>query len=369
MIWFCVVAPSLINIFSSNPRIPFSDDLIFLREGIICGLLVLTVSGLSDFLYFGFWTFPPYQWLTFNITLDLAVFYGRNDWHYYFSQGLPLLTTTYLPFTLIGLWRATSGIQMILAIIIFQMIGTLSLIAHKEVRFIYPLLPLLHILTGPAIASYFTTSPQPPSTKIKPPPPTSLPRTTIRRKPLLIALLIVNAAIAYYTSRRHQSGVLSVQTFLRHEYESLYLTPSLKSTTTTTPEPTNANPPPLFAAYLLPCHSTPWRSSLVHPGLQAWALTCEPPITVAPSERSAYQSEADHFYADPSRFLRESVGRAGRAWPPRYIVGFEGLGAILDGLEDDVRLRVKERWRAFNSDWIDDEQRWGDVVVWEVLEG
>ena len=368
MIWFCVVVPSLINIFSSTPRIRFGDDLIFLREGIICGLFVLAVSGLSDRLYFGFWTFPPYQWLTFNITLDLAVFYGRNDWHYFFSQGLPLLTTTYLPFTLVGLWRATSGIQMMLSIIIFQMIGTLSLIAHKEVRFIYPLLPLLHVLTGPTIASYFTTSTQAPASNTKKPSSTSQAKTQIRRKPLLTALFLVNTAIAYYTSRRHQSGVISVQTFLRHEYESLYLSPTSNRTS---PSSSPAEPP-LFAAYLLPCHSTPWRSSLVHPGLTAWALTCEPPITVPLAQRSAYKAEADHFYDNPARFLREEVGGEDRPWPPRFIVGFQGLAGILDGLARDVAdggigLSVKERWRGFNSDWIDDEKRWGDVVVWEVL--
>jgi phosphatidylinositol glycan class B len=152
LIWFCILMPTITNLISSNPRVPLSDYLIFFREAIVCGVAVLAASGLSDYLYFGNWTFPPYQWLTFNISLDLAVFYGRNDWHYYLSQGLPLLLTMYLPFTLIGFWKSTSNqIQSLFTITVFTTIATLSLISHKEVRFIYPLLPMLHIISAPAI--------------------------------------------------------------------------------------------------------------------------------------------------------------------------------------------------------------------------
>jgi phosphatidylinositol glycan class B len=30
---------------------------------------------------------------------------------------------------------------------------------------------------------------------------------------------------------------------------------------------------------------------------------------------------------------------------------------------------VKERWRAFSSQWHDDVRRRGDVVVWEFVDG
>jgi GPI mannosyltransferase 3 len=85
--------PTLTRFFSKDgPSV--SDYTILFREAITCGSVVIAVSAVSDFYYFGEWTFPPYQWLNFNISQDLAVFYGRNDWHYFLSQGLPILLTS-----------------------------------------------------------------------------------------------------------------------------------------------------------------------------------------------------------------------------------------------------------------------------------
>ncbi|TVY56336.1 GPI mannosyltransferase, partial [Lachnellula suecica] len=139
LIWFCVLMPAVARLFS-NARLTFSDYQILGREALICGSVVLLISGISDRLYFGEWTFPPYQFLNFNINQNLAVFYGRNDWHYYLSQGLPLLLTTYLPFALVGLWNSASlsasNIRFLLTTTILVTLATLSLISHKEVRFI-----------------------------------------------------------------------------------------------------------------------------------------------------------------------------------------------------------------------------------------
>ncbi|KAH8598143.1 Alg9-like mannosyltransferase family-domain-containing protein [Bisporella sp. PMI_857] len=382
MIWLCVLTLSVTGFFSSTPRISINDFVVFLREGVLCGLSVLVLSILSDRLYFGFWTFPPYQFLTFNITLDLAVFYGRNDWHYYLSQGLPLLLTTYLPFTLAGLYKVISlsgsGIELLLTTIIFQMIASLSLISHKEVRFIYPLLPLLHILTAPTIFKFFYTT----TTKVTHPPPfPSSPKletiTIFRRKSILLLLLLTNLFIAYYTTRVHQSGVLSVLPYLRNEYESLAL--DNRGVLLSSPSAgeyegglkiSNYDESETFVGFLMPCHSTPWRSQLFYPGLKAWALTCEPPIDVPKSERAAYRDEADRFYDDPIRFLKEEVNTKERPWP-RYIAGFEGIEGILkEYYEQEMKgFVVKEKWRVKNSDWHDDERRQGDVVVWEFVDG
>jgi phosphatidylinositol glycan class B len=116
--------------------------------------LILAKSAILDRMFYGKWVFPPLRFLYFNIAQSLAVFYGQNDWHYYLSQGLPLLLTTLLPFGLTDIYRALktppsdlkSTIRYQLASLIIFIPLTLSLISHKEVRFIYPLLPPLHIL-------------------------------------------------------------------------------------------------------------------------------------------------------------------------------------------------------------------------------
>lgn len=347
---------------------------------------MLLISATSDYLYFGQWTFPPYQWLHFNLAQNLAVFYGRNDWHYYLSQGLPLLLTTYTPFALIALWKSTtaSGLPFLFLTTVFTTLASLSLISHKEVRFIFPLLPILHILTAPTISSFFyatkPTPPSPPSTpksksKSKPKPPTEI---HSRRTLLLTALLLLNFSISAYTTLIHQRGVLDVTTFLRTEYERLALDP--RGLPLSHPDANKfetegwgkKNAPfdesQTFAAFLMPCHSTPWRSRLFYPGLRAWALTCEPPIDVA--DPAGYRDEADRFYDDPVGFLEREVGGRERPWP-RYVVGFEGVGEwVREYYQGRMKgLEVRERWRGGNSQWHDDWRRRGDVVVWEFVEG
>jgi phosphatidylinositol glycan class B len=377
LIWFCILMPAITGIFSS--RASLSSYLILLREAVLCGSTALLVSAISDRYYFGEWTFPPYQWFHFNISQDLAVFYGRNDWHYYLSQGLPLLLTAYVPFTLAAFYQATSlpasNIRFILTTTIFVTIATLSLISHKEVRFIYPLLPLLHIVTAPTISSFFQpTTVTNPSPKSKSPP-----KSSIHHKTLLCTILLLNLTIASYTTLVHQRGVLTILPFLRSEYESLALDnrgrpldSPLANTNSPIPKHTDYSASETFIAFLMPCHSTPWRSQLIHPGLKAWALTCEPPIHLAQDSkaRAEYRDEADRFYDDPKTFLDTEVGGRERPWP-RYIAGFEGI-------ENDLKewyegrhkgWRMQERWRGGNSQWHDDSRRTGDVVVWEFVEG
>ncbi|CZR58100.1 related to dolichyl-phosphate-mannose-glycolipid alpha-mannosyltransferase [Phialocephala subalpina] len=379
-IWFCVFMPTVSSMVTGT-RASFSDYLILLREAVLCGSSVLLVSAASDFYYFGEWTFPPYQWLNFNVNQDLAVFYGRNDWHYYLSQGLPLLLTANLPFGLVALYHTTAlsptNIRAIFAHAILFTLTILSLISHKEVRFIYPLLPLLHIIAAPTTATYFL------KTTTTPPHPKSIDRrpkttTTTLHQPLLHSLLLLNLLIAGYTTTFHQRGVISVTKFLRNEYELLAL--DGRGQLLSSPDAgvhderlkkTDFSENETFAAFLMPCHSTPWRSQLYHSGLKAWALTCEPPIHLAKKsqEREAYRDEADRFYDDPLTFLKEEVGTKERPWP-RYVVGFEGIEGVLKKYYEEMKgHKVQERWRTFNSHWHDDSRRTGDVVVWEFVDG
>lgn len=405
LIWASLVAMIVIRAglrISRNGvhNIVYSELLFFSREVILCGATVLVASAISDRLYFGIWTFPPYQWMDFNITQSLAIFYGTNDWHYYLSQGLPLLLTAYLPFAVQALLSITSRRpgpvelsdfspnptifyrtgEADLIFVVLTMTTTLSLISHKEVRFIYPLLPCLHVLAAPYLLSFFAIhSPQSREqiglSKLRIIPE----RVSMKhwRVPLLILLAITNIAIGLYTTQVHQRGVIDVLTFLRHEYEDVHISKrGLVQGDEQSGYMFDLNhqwngSSEIFAAFLMPCHSTPWRSHLVYPKLQAWALTCEPPLHIAANspERASYRDEADRFYDDPGLFLRTEMNTTERQWP-RYLVGFEGIESnLLDycGVEMPG-LTLRERWRGFNSHWHDDSRRKGSVVVWDFID-
>lgn len=382
-IWASVIGLSIFRTGLQGPSpVTFNVILLVLQEIVVCGSVVLGISLACDRLYFGFWTFPPYNFLYFNVSKSLSVFYGRNPWHYYLLQGLPLLCTTILPFFLCAVYRypasspdQTNYFRVMISVIAATIIP-LSMISHKEVRFIYPLLPILHILAAPVATSFFTTqtksssassssSSSPPS-----PSPSSNPAPFLRNKVYFLAILAINALLAGYLSLLHQGAPLKVLAFLREQYEQIH-----PAVITGGPDSDSAAvSDELFALFLTPCHSTPWRSHLVHPHLNAYALSCEPPLHTDPNtpERDLYRDEADRFYDDPVGFLaRELFPAEGGVPTPRYIVGFEGIEPWLaDFLENTpqgraLRTRAHPVWVGFNGFFNEDWRRAGRLVVWD----
>lgn len=396
-IWATVIAMALVRPLLRG-KSPITPRLMFIlfREAVFCGSAALVLSALSDRLYFGQWTFPPYHFLQFNLSQDLAVFYGEMDWHYYLSQGITQLTMTFLPFALVGLYRFTtssnpeatasqSNTLKTLSFIVITTIAILSLISHKEVRFILPLLPALHVLAAPSFAGFFSASPGRQSSQAK--------------TALLTGLILVNLVIAIYLSLFHAAAPISVMHFLRHEYERVHperlsLHPAqpildhYHSLTTPVEASPAAGRDELFALFLTPCHATPWRSHLIYPGLRARALTCEPPLHTAPrsAERETYMDETKRFYQGFGEGDDWGVGfLAKEMWPaasqdaegggpageiPRYIIGFESIEPMLTRFFDsgpgvDLGVKMNMVWRGWNGLFSDDERKEGWLAVWE----
>jgi phosphatidylinositol glycan class B len=341
------------------------------------------------------------RFLYFNIVQSLAVFYGRNEWHYYLSQGYPLLLTTLCPFGIIGIYQSlfspdvfspyshysptTKAIKYQLAAITVMVPLILSFIPHKEVRFIYPLLPLLHILAAAPFTMFFLPAVSP-----------AIPRSSrLQPKRLLLGLLVLaNVVIAIFTTTSHQTAPLTVMSYLRDQHSRNYL--SQPPSGFLVPAPSI-----MTVGFLMPCHSTPWRSHLVHPSIKAWALTCDPPVNLNISQRVSYLDEADQFYGNPKGFLAKTLGnppelkrrqsswlgwfisgtkvergfgrpdlieadawdgREGRKTWPEYLVFFEQMEPTMKAVLKDSAYR--ECWRGWNSYGHDDWRRKGDMVVW-----
>ncbi|KAI0902157.1 glycosyltransferase family 22 protein [Annulohypoxylon nitens] len=376
LIWLAIATLALTRAtLGGKSPLTRGNLLIVYREALLCGSFVLGLSLLADRQYYGEWTFPPLTFLHFNVAQDLAVFYGQNDWHYYLSQGIPLLSTTIAPFVLKGLFKSldaegsnwpvtTSNTLKALSFTVFTTLTSLSFVSHKEVRFITPLLPAFHILAAPYITIFFTTI-----TDIS-----AAPTKTLgwKRTPLLFAGLLVNAVIGGYLSYFHARAPISVLDFLRTEFETIH--PSHLAI----PQPANATydddfAQELFALFLTPCHAMPWRSHLVYPALRARALTCDPPIDTLPgsAERASYEDETRRFYSDRVKFL-------GNLWPrdrpgedmARYIVGYEGIESSLreyfdwSGPGGRHKVELKEVWSSWNGLFTDDDRKAGRLVVW-----
>jgi phosphatidylinositol glycan class B len=235
-------------------------------------------------------------------------------------------------------------------------VSSLSFISHKEARFLYPLLSPLLVLAGQPLARFVRNF-------------------SAWKAVILLTLLSFNIAASIYATQVHQRGVIDVLDYLRSQHEQSLQRKNGDSRTT--------------VAFLMPCHSTPWRSHLIYPGIDAWALSCEPPLNVPFNERSSYVDEADMFYASPVMWLKTQMedltmrfghggdltasidqqtrnvdGRvigSGRSWPD-YLVTFAGLETTLEEFLKNTPYQVCKR--LFNTHAHDDWRRKGDVMVW-----
>jgi len=206
-----------------------------------------------DSVYYHRPVLTPLSFLVTNAS-PISLFYGSSPWHYYLTQGLPLLCGPALPFAAHGSWRAlhtgTPAERTMLFVVAWTTVAY-SLAGHKEWRFLHPLLPLLHALAAKSLVDLAT----PPPRAAGPVPRIfSLP---VRRSHFAL-LFLLSVLPAAYVIRWHAHAQISVLHFLRgvptHELHSV--------------------------GFLMPCHSTPGQSHLhraLPPG-HLWALGCEPPL-------------------------------------------------------------------------------------------
>ncbi|PWY85967.1 hypothetical protein BO70DRAFT_395097 [Aspergillus heteromorphus CBS 117.55] len=381
----CLLRPTNILIWIPMAWVAFypatpQRRMVLLREALVGGSVVLAVSLLADRYFYGFWTFPPFHFLYFNVVQSLSLFYGSNDIHYYVSQGFPLLLTTVLPFAVVAWYKSFFGlywqteppanrlrapVRFQLAVACLLMPLVLSVISHKEVRFIYPLLPALHVLLGPTLVAFVR------------PALLGTGEFHIPKRLVLIFLLLVNAVMAVYTTTYHASGPMAVLSYLREQRQA-HGSPDLNDITQ----------PGITAGFLMPCHSTPWRSHLVYPTIGAWALSCEPPVGLDDHEKATYLDEADQFYAHPGDFLRTHMAGGLRNFrrrpsyhenPPAHIFparyqtqtphDWPDYLIFFAQMEPTLRSQLRfsaydECFRTWNSHWHDDWRRQGDIVVW-----
>ncbi|KAH8933006.1 hypothetical protein BDL97_18G009300 [Sphagnum fallax] len=204
-----------------------------LSEVFPIGIICLCAMGLVDSWMYGKWTPVLLNFFRFNFLTSGASFYGRHSWHWYFSQGLPAMAFTFLPFTLIGiLWSK----QWALAGLIAWVLALYSILGHKEFRFILPVLPIVMMYAGYAMA---VLEQQGSSANSKEETAYSVPSSTSsgsqhqgyeQKKPtggtrqgsrllggIIIFLLLTNIPLALYTSMFHQRGAEAVMEHLGQE--------------------------------------------------------------------------------------------------------------------------------------------------------
>lgn len=197
---------------------------------------VLVLSVLVDRLGYGRWVFAAANFVRFNVLGGGGSYYGTHPPHWYWSTALPAALGAHLPLSIHGMYLLSSqrgGRVMAAAALVA--VFALSLNAHKELRFVYPLVnPLLLAYAGASLAAMSSR--------------------TQRR--CLVLLTLMNIGPAVYLSFRHQRAPLALMAALRDEAARGALT---------------------HIDMLTRCHDTPGLASLHQPHVTFTMLHCPPP--------------------------------------------------------------------------------------------
>ena len=136
-------------------RIPWSN-----AAAILLGFLLACGSNLAiDHWFYNEWVLTPVRYFVTNIVAGKAAQFGIQPWYYYFPQLLALLIPPYSLLFLILIGGACVGFRkhlLVWAVVPF-FLGH-CLVAHKESRFLFPMIyafPLLTALGAEALTRWW----------------------------------------------------------------------------------------------------------------------------------------------------------------------------------------------------------------------
>ena len=261
----------------------FKQVLKFLfAEVLPIGILALLLEITVNYIFYDRFTFVPYNFFYFNILKDVGSYYGVHPWHWYFTNGFPAILGSFIPFFILGVFKSRK--YQLFYLILF-VLGVYSLLAHKEFRFVLPMLPLSFIYAGHAMQEI------------------ELQYSTINSslnfgKISIYFTLLINIPISLYLSLVHQIGPLSVTSYIRDNIDN------------------NET-----IQFLMPCHSTPFYSH-IHRNITMGFWDC------SPSDEPGYIDQADQFFQNPTSYLSEYYERNENILPNYFILFSRHLDLI-----------------------------------------
>lgn len=244
----------------------------------VCSLVGIGLSLMVDRWFYGFWTFPLLGNLHFNVVEGMGALYGSHPFHWYLTSGIPAITGLMLPVLLYAVLRPGPKDHLWIVVTTYILLHSIS--AHKELRFLLPILPLLCIFSGKVLSDEFDL--------------VLHPKRRLLRRLLIGLFLVVNPAAFLYLGMIHQRAPIDINKAIVHRIQK-------------------GGKDDITVHYLMPCHSTPLYSHLHVRGVhvKAWHLDCSP--TCRASETLVCESVA--FERDPVAFVKGAYGDVCKAIP------------------------------------------------------
>lgn len=288
-----VLALPAAALLSSRPRV--------IAPGLAIAAAALALGAVIDRVGLGAWTLPVLSFLSYNVGGAGGDYYGVHPWHWYFSNGLPAVVGPMLPVISLGLadvalgWarglREAGGARLLAATALAP-VAVLSLLSHKEFRFLMPVTPALWALGAAPARSLWVSG---------------------RGSRLIVgALLLANLPALLFFGLLHQRAPMAASEWLAshsHHIRDVML--------------------------LTPCHAMPYHSHLHAPDLALYSLDCSPPGRRPPGHPQTGLDDSDLFRSDPLRFLLDDRHAARLPSPPAQavVVFSEALDRVMPWLD------------------------------------
>ncbi|TPX38674.1 hypothetical protein SeLEV6574_g07696 [Synchytrium endobioticum] len=314
------------------------------------GGCILGLNTILDYWFYKKWTCTFYNFLRLNVVEGVSSYYGTHPWHWYATQGIPVVMGTHLLAVIYTVLHPTvRSHRNSLASAAGYTILIYSLLPHKEFRFLLPLLGPAMMLGGHGLSTWYDSP-----TRVK---------KWVKMVIVVLVIVIPNVLAAIYFAAMHKGGPIQVIDYLRKNKENVQ-----------------------DVVFLMPCHSTPFYSSL-HTPIPMRFLTCEPPLRV--ERKQYYRDENTLFYQSTENFIvsffHRQIGNTTAPWKvmyphrdevpapkqsysikrykwPSHLVMFECVESeMVKALRGSDYVRCA---RFFNGYFTDDPRQRGDVIVW-----
>ncbi|KHJ40640.1 plasmid Maintenance Protein [Trichuris suis] len=282
------------------------------------GMLVTAFAALIDRLCYGRWTFPLWNFVQFNLIKGGSALFGSHPWHWYVTCGVPSVFLFHIIVIMAGIWKSKQN-RFFFFYICTLYVLVHSLIAHKEIRFLLPTVPLLSIYAGYFLAKHAENA-----------------FKTTKSKWLFGLLVLPNVLLALFTGQIHQRGVMDVTSFLSKE----------------------AQTKTMEIWYLMPCHSTPFYSH-VHAPVRMRFLTCMPENL----SQLDYVDESDDFHRDPSMWLERELSITERR--PTHIVIYAKTASLVANVFRKEKYSLVRRF--FNTYFPQGDRQSREIEVYEQI--
>ena len=146
----------LLKVWEYGPKVLVN----YILGAILIFIPIILTSTYLDSLFYGQLTIVPWNFIKVNVFQGLSQTFGSDPPLLYFTKEIPIRMNILLPFLILGTWWYVKDCRAkrqspFLVTYALSIVGFLSLISHKEPKFLLPIFPVFFIIIAKYLQDTF----------------------------------------------------------------------------------------------------------------------------------------------------------------------------------------------------------------------